>query len=249
MIQLMDALTRLQHDLGVDFRLRGFVKSELFNEDQAEAMYRAGFRWLLSGFESGSERILANINKRATREDNTRSVEVARRAGLRVKALMSVGHPGESFQTTKETQEWLLEVRPDDFDCTVITTYPGTPYYDEALPHASMPGVWTYTYAKNGDRLHACEIDFFQVADYYKGDPNGGYRSFVFTDHLTAEDLVNQRNWIEKSVRTALGIPYPRARAAIQYEHSVGQGANSVLPDSIFRKSQTVTTRNGNAEC
>lgn len=249
MIQLMEALESLQRSLGVEFRLRGFVKSELLNEDQAVAMYRAGFRWLLSGFESGSARILSNINKRATRDDNTRAVEVARRAGLKVKALMSVGHPGESVESTRDTQEWLLEVQPDDFDCTVITTYPGTPYYDEALPHSTMPGVWTYTHPKNGDRLHACEIDFFQIADYYKGDPNGGYRSFVFTDHLTADELVNQRNWIEASVRAALGIPYPRARAAIQYEHSVGQGANRMLPDSIFRQSLANGTRNGNAEC
>lgn len=237
MIELMNELSELQSRLGVDFRLRGFIKSQLFNEAQAAAMYRAGFRWLLSGFESGCERILENINKKATRDENTRAVEIAKKAGLKVKALMSVGHPGESEETIRDTQLWLLEVEPEDFDCTVITTYPGTPYYDEAIPHESLPGVWTYTYKKTGDRLHAYEIDFMTVADYYKGDPDGGYQAFVFTDSLTSQDLVARRNWVESSVRTKLDIPYPKARPALLYEHSTGQGANEYLPRFILGRS------------
>ena len=236
MVGLMNALADLQDEIGQAFRFRGFVKSELFNAEQAAAMYRAGFRWLLSGYESGSPRILENINKRAGLDDNTRAVEFAKQAGLKVKALMSVGHPGESEQTTRETQEWLLKVQPEDFDCTVITTYPGTPYYDEALEHAEAPGIWTYTQPKTGDQLHAYDIDFLVVADYYKGDPKGGYKAFVYTDFLTAEALVERRNWIENSVRSALKLPFPQARAAIRYEHSIGQGAND-LPGFILRRS------------
>jgi anaerobic magnesium-protoporphyrin IX monomethyl ester cyclase len=237
MVGLMDSLADLQATLGQEFRFRGFVKAELFTEEQAVAMYRAGFRWLLSGFESGSPRILQNINKKATLDDNTRAIELAKKAGLKVKALMSVGHPAESEQTTRETQEWLLKVQPEEFDCTVITAYPGTPYYDEALPHATEPGVWTYTYAKNGDRLHAYDIDFLVVADYYKGDPNGGYRAFVYTDFLTCDQLVARRNWIETSVRSALHLPFPQARPALRYEHSVGQGAGEELPGFILRRT------------
>jgi len=239
MVGLMNALADLQESLGQEFRFRGFVKSELFTAEQAAAMHRAGFRWLLCGFESGSPRILENINKRAAVDDNFRAIDFARRAGLKVKALMSIGHPGESEQTTRETQEWLLEAQPEEFDCSVITAYPGTPYYDEALAHPSQPGVWTYTFPKSGDRLHAHDIDFCVVADYYKGDPNGGYRAFVYTDYLTPEELVAQRNWIEQSVRSALKIPYPQARPALRYEHSFGQGANETLPGFILRHSES----------
>ena len=242
MIQLLEGIADLQSRLGAEFSLRGFIKAELFNQAQAKAMRRAGFRWMLSGFESGAERILININKRATRDENTRAVEIAKEAGLKVKALMSVGHPGESETTIRETQEWLLRVQPEDFDCTIITTYPGTPYYDEAVPHENQAGVWTYTHKRSGDRLHAQEIDFLEVADYYKGDPSGGYRSFVFTDHLTSDQLIDQRSWIEQSVRSKLGIPYPQAREALRYEHSMGQGINQALPRYILGKSELQAT-------
>ena len=224
LVEVLNAVSDLQDRLGVEFRLRGFVKSELFTAEQAEAMYRAGFRWLLCGFEAGSPRILENINKRATLDDNTRTVGIARDHGLKVKALMSVGHPGESEASVTALHDWLLRVRPDDFDCTVITTYPGTPYYDEALPHPSQDGVWTYTCRRSGDRLHAYEVDFGRVAEYYKGNPDGGYKAYVFTDHLTSERLVELRDWVERDVRTTLGIPFNPASAAIRYEHSMGQG-------------------------
>lgn len=238
MIELMNGLCDLQERLGTDFHLRGFVKAELFTREQAESMYRAGFRRLLTGFESGSARILENINKRATRDDNTRAVETAKQAGLKVKALMSIGHPGESAETIADTRQWLLDVQPDDFDCTIITTYPGTPYYDHAA--RTQPGIWTYT-ARNGDRLHAYEIDYNVTADYYKGDPNGGYQSYVFTDFLSSSELVAERNALEHDVRRQLNIPFNPSAPAMSYEHSMGQ--SGPLPPNLLRSSTPAAPR------
>lgn len=221
MTELMRAIAQRARDLGVDFRLRGFIKAELFTDEQADAMYNAGFRWILTGFESGSPRILRNINKHATLEDNTRCVEIAHRHGMKVKALMSAGHPGESEQTVLETHQWLLRAHPDDFDMTIISVYPGTPYYDQAVRDSSANDVWVYTV--NGDRLYSYELDFTTVADYYKGDPEGGYTSYVYTDYLKAEELVALRNFVESDVRHKLGIPFNSSAAAIRYEHSMGQ--------------------------
>ena len=230
MIPMMDAITKLQEELGVKFKLRGFIKSQLFTEQQGVAMYRAGFRWILTGFESGSPRILQNIQKRSTREENTRCVEIARRTGLKVKALMSLGHPGESPETIEDTRRWLMENRPDDFDVTIITPYPGSPYYDDAVQNAE--GDWVYTYEQTGDKLYAKEVDYFQTADYYKGDPDGGYRSYVWTDSLSSDMLVSGRDDLERGVRKSLGISYNAAAPTVRFEHSMGQG----LPEKILRR-------------
>lgn len=228
-VELMNAIADLQTELGVEFRLRGFIKSNLFTDEQAAAMKRAGFRWILVGFESGSPRILENIQKKATREQNSECMAIARRHGLKVKALMSVGHAGESAETIAETKAWLLQEKPDDFDCTVITTYPGTPYFDQAVE--TSPGIWTFT-AKNGDRLHAYETDFDKVADYYKGDPDGGYKAYVYTDHLSAAEIVKLRDELEDDVRRILNIPFNPGQPGIRFEASMGQ-----LPAHILRSS------------
>lgn len=233
MTRLMERIAKTQRDLGVEWKLRGFVKSERFTDAQAEGMREAGFSQVLIGFESGSPRILENIQKIATQDDNTRCMEIAKRAGLKVKALMSLGHPGESPETIAETLEWLLAVEPFDFDATVITPYPGSPYYDHATTHPDKKGVWVYT-AKNGDRLYQEEVNYALEADYYKGDPNDGYASHVWTDLLSATDLVSHRNRLEAHVRKKLGIPFNPAAAATLFEHSMGQTA---IPSRILRTS------------
>lgn len=237
-VELMELIAKTQRDLNTTWCLRGFVKSELFTDEQAEAMYDAGFRWILTGFESGSPRILKNINKKATRKQNTTCVEIARRHNLKVKALMSIGHPGESKETVQDTENWLLEVKPDDFDVTIITCYPGTPYYDQAVPHDKKRGVWTYTFPKTGDKLHQIEVDYTTTTDYYKGKPDGGYKSYVFTDFLSSEELVLLRDGVEHNVRDKLSIPFNVGVPAVQYEHSMGQSGVNIT-SNILRMTKS----------
>jgi len=218
-LDLLAKIVTLQDDLGVDFRLRGLIKSELLTLEMAHAMHRAGFRQILVGFESGSPRILQNIDKKATRDENTRCVEMLHEAGIKVKALMSIGHAGETAETVDATRDWLLDVEPDDFDVTIITVYPGTPYFDDA--REDRPGIWTYRDRKNGDALHAYPVDHLRDVNFYKGVP-GSYKSFVYTDALTPEDLCALRDDLESEVRGKLAIPYPAGPSATQYEHSMG---------------------------
>ena len=241
MVRLMRAIRAEQENWKEEWRLRGFIKSQLFTEEQAKAMYDAGFREILVGFESGSPRILMNINKCATVEENTRCIEIAHKQNLRAKALMSIGHPGESAETVMQTYDWLLKVKPDDFDTTIISAYGGTDYYDDAVSDPTRDGIWVYTCPKTGDRLFEIEVDYTKVAEYYKGNPDGGYKSYVFTDYLSADQLVELRDFVERDVREKLGIPFNLSAAAIRFEHSMGQ-AGPNLPPHILRTSSPSTS-------
>jgi radical SAM superfamily enzyme YgiQ (UPF0313 family) len=230
-----------RHD--VQFNLRGCIKSELFNEEQAELMAAAGFRKLLVGFESGSPRILDNINKRASREDNTRCVDLGRKYNIDMKALMSIGHPGESFETIEETKYWLKEVKPAEFDVTIITVIPGSPYYDDAnlIGREGVIGadkifghenVYAYEAPRTKDKLYSIEVDNLSEFEYYKGIP-GEYNAFVFTDHMSRKDLVTCREEIDVEVTKYLGHTRNMSVEAQLYEHSMG-----MLPNFILRSSK-----------
>ncbi|HEY4482990.1 MAG TPA: hypothetical protein VI953_02325, partial [Candidatus Paceibacterota bacterium] len=120
---------------------------------------------------------------------------------------------------------------PDDLDVTVITCYPGTPYYDEAEEVGD--GTWVYTFKRTGDRLYQDNPNFDEHAEYYKGKP-GEYHAFVFTDELSRKQLVIERDRLEATVRAELSIPFYAGVPGVQFEHSMGQ---SGLPPSILRSS------------
>jgi radical SAM superfamily enzyme YgiQ (UPF0313 family) len=149
--ELMTSLIDMQDRLGKGLAFRGFVKSELFTDAHAKLMAQAGFKTLLSGFESGSPRILENINKKATVDDNTRCLDVARKYGIHMKALMSIGHAGETEETVDATRQWILKVQPEDFDVTIITVLPGSPYFDASV---QVPRPWTTTRVFQASMCH-----------------------------------------------------------------------------------------------
>jgi hypothetical protein len=144
---------------------------------------------------------------------------------------------GETEWDVMETKRWLLEVRPDDFDVTVITVYPGTPIYAkrEFVGHDERGHrVVKYVHAskrpeQNGATLFFTEVDYSREFAWYKGKPNA-YISHVWTPDLSKEDLVRLRDQVEGEVRRELRIPFPQRYSGDylenqeNYEHSFGAG-------------------------
>ncbi|MEK6919106.1 MAG: radical SAM protein [Nanoarchaeota archaeon] len=232
LMNLMGELVKYQEKNSLELRLRGFVKAELFTPEQANLMYRAGFRVMLSGVESGDDGMLFTMNKKTTREINSAWVRYCHEAGLKAKALMSIGHPGETEETINNSLEWVLTNRPDDVDFTIITQYPGSPYFDSSVRDPSREEVWVYTEPRTKKVLFSQDVNFAEKAEYYKGVP-GDYTSFVWTESLSAQDLVRHRDRAEKTSREALGLEQIAYSPGTQFEHSMGQG----LPSSILRSS------------
>lgn len=197
---LLEDLIKYQEKNKIELSFRGFSRADLLTEKQANLMYKAGFRWLLIGFESGSDRILKNMNKNTTVKQNTNSFKIARKYGLKVKALMSIGHPGESIDSIKETSDWINQVKPDEVDFTIITLYPGSKYFDESIYNKSI-NKWIYE--KNGERLYSDNINFLNDSCFYKSKI-GEYNSYIETDYLSKIDLIKYRNELELGVKKCM---------------------------------------------
>ena len=229
---LLEELVKYQEKNNLNLRFRGFVRTDLFTQEQADMMYRAGFRELLSGVESGSDSMLEAMNKGTTSEVNRRWIDRCRKSKIRTKALMSLGHPGESEQTISDSLDWILHTRPDEVDWTIITEYPGSPYFDESVQQDS--DVWVFTNKRTGAVLYSKEVNYTEESNYYKGIP-GSYTSFVWTDFISAKRLVEMRDLCEKISRAVLDLPPIQNIVAEQFEHSMG-----ALPTNILRKGRTV---------
>ncbi|MCL2089732.1 MAG: B12-binding domain-containing radical SAM protein [Micrococcales bacterium] len=99
------------------------------DEETLIAMKRAGCFMVSYGIESGSQQILNRMNKRVTIDRIRDACRLTRRAGLGVRATLSIGHIGESWSTIEETNALLADIRPDQIAIFVLKVYPGTPIH------------------------------------------------------------------------------------------------------------------------
>ncbi len=109
--------------LNVIFRCSGDVRMDKLEKFQK--LYDAGCEEISFGIETGSQKILDLVNKRATVEQNRIAITDAKKAGLRVKAFLMVGSPGESWETIKETVKFMWEVRPNLWTLFTFVPLPG----------------------------------------------------------------------------------------------------------------------------
>jgi anaerobic magnesium-protoporphyrin IX monomethyl ester cyclase len=95
-----------------------------------ERMAEAGCVWIGYGIESGSQKMLDAMNKKATVEQAREAIANTRKAGIYPNTTFIFGYPGESLGTIQETVNFKREM---GLECGSFfaTPYPGTPLYDE----------------------------------------------------------------------------------------------------------------------
>lgn len=100
-----------------------------------DLMAKAGFRFVLFGLESASEKTLDRINKCPAAKAIADSMRMAHRAGLRPHVTCMIGYPWETLDEAKATvamtrslfdKGWI-----DTLQGTIVIPYPGTPLFAE----------------------------------------------------------------------------------------------------------------------
>jgi len=76
-------------------------------KEYLQFMHDHGLREVLIGAESGSQRILDNIHKETTVEQNATVLRWCDEVGIRCKLSFIIGLPGETHETLEETKQFL----------------------------------------------------------------------------------------------------------------------------------------------
>lgn len=113
-----------------EFIWRCFFRVDIisqYGKDFLKMMHASGLREALVGVESGSQELLDTIHKNTTVEQNTVVRQWCREVGIRFKASVILGLPGESWETMEMTKRWVLENRPDKVNLCIFIPFTGTP--------------------------------------------------------------------------------------------------------------------------
>lgn len=112
--------------------------------EMLKKMKQAGCWQVLYGLESGDERILRMLKKGNTVEQNQKAVQLAKKAGLSVRADFIVGTPGETMESLRRTLAFAIKLRVDYAHFNKFVPYPGTEIYKALIDQGH-----TFDFTKN----------------------------------------------------------------------------------------------------
>ena len=110
--------------------------------ENLQLMKQAGCWQISFGIESGSQEILALINKRISLDQIRKAVEMTRGAGIHSKGFFILGHPGETSESIKMTIDFAIGLPLDDISVCLMTPFPGTELYERAAEFGTFDSEW-----------------------------------------------------------------------------------------------------------
>lgn len=114
------------------------------DDNYLKLLYRAGFKTLAFGVESGSEKILDLMRKDITIEQVFETIRKLKKAGINSKYYFMAGFPTETIDDLYETTDLIYKMKQINPQIRIpawrITTpFPGTELYTESLKHGFIP--------------------------------------------------------------------------------------------------------------
>ncbi|MEN8160146.1 MAG: radical SAM protein [Myxococcota bacterium] len=131
--------------------------------DLLALMKRAGCWEISFGLETGSDALLAAMDKSARVERSEQAVRWTHAAGIRTKGLFMLGYPGEDEESLRATREFVRRIPMDIMNLTKFTPYPGSPIYVDLHGTRIRPEDWRrmngmdFVYAPEGLSVEALD--------------------------------------------------------------------------------------------
>ena len=119
------------------------TRADLMTRENVAALERAGAREVWLGAESGSQRILDDMQKGITVGQTRSAVKELRRCGIRVGLFLQFGYSGEDWSEVQATRAMVRELLPDDIGVSVSYPLPGTRYHEKMAASLGEKRNWS----------------------------------------------------------------------------------------------------------
>jgi len=177
-----EPIARQLQQAGMIYRCNG--QARLFTPEFADMLADTGCYEIAFGAETGSQKILDNIKKRTTVQQNFDFVRMCKERGIICKAFIMLGLPGEDLNTIQATEDFIAKSGIDDFQLAIYYPYRGTEIRDDI---DSGRGAVDLTF--EGEGLGAY------------GQKGGYSEAVVSTSKLSRDDLLAHRDRILKTYK------------------------------------------------
>jgi radical SAM superfamily enzyme YgiQ (UPF0313 family) len=124
------------------------LRANVVEKNDVLALKRSNCWSVFYGFESGSDRILDEMNKGTTVEEGLRAARYHHEVRLPFTACMMFGYPRERREDVRLSEKFLLASKPYGYSINVFVPMPGSNIYDELLHNGRILINSPYDYRK-----------------------------------------------------------------------------------------------------
>jgi anaerobic magnesium-protoporphyrin IX monomethyl ester cyclase len=139
------------------FKWNSYLRSDHVDQEAIDLMARAGCEGVFLGVESGSDLMLAGMNKTSRRKDYLRVIPQLRDAGIASYASLIVGFPGETYETVEDTLDLVETARPDFYRTQLWYCDPTTPIWQEREKYGVKGSAFNWSH-DTMDVKTACDL-------------------------------------------------------------------------------------------
>lgn len=160
------------------------TRVNLIDEETLRLMKRAGCNFVKVGIETGSERILEQMNKRTTLDQARKAASLLRGAGIHWTGYFLIGTPDETEADITATVDFVKELQPNLALLGSYQPFPGTAMFDRALECGLV-------------KADMAREEFFTDVplDYYRADRSRK------TKHISAQRFQELDRWATDACR------------------------------------------------
>jgi len=109
-------------------------RADYINDELAELLELLGVKSVGIGFESNNQAILTYLKgEKISIDDNLRAIQILKNHKISIRGTFIIGSPGEGHKEIMDTYEFISKNPIDLFDVFILTPYPGTPIWKEAV--------------------------------------------------------------------------------------------------------------------
>ncbi|HBA36500.1 TPA: B12-binding domain-containing radical SAM protein [Candidatus Falkowbacteria bacterium] len=159
--------------MSCNMRINGIREPETWR-----LMKKAGFRFILFGLESASQKTLEAISKGLRVEEIEPGLKMCKEAGLEPHITTMIGYPWESRADAQRTVDLAADLFKkgyvDTLQATVLIPYPGTPLYKYCKDN-DLLNFTDYDRFDQREQVMKCELTTAEVKEMTQGL----YKSFL----------------------------------------------------------------------
>ncbi len=130
------------------FNWYSHYRCQFTDEETAQLMKESGCEGVFLGIESGSDKILSYMNKKATTEQYRKGISLLKKYGITMQASFIIGFPGETEDTIKETINFIKTTEIDYYRVQLWYCDTTTRIYREGRERFGITGSqfeWNHT--------------------------------------------------------------------------------------------------------